>query len=107
MKYLPTLNLWDAGISSALRNGQLKLQVGQWIYCGDKDHKSRFISINKVGYINAVHWAGDSKRQLRTFLFRALDSKLNKQYSAGLITAREFRDTMTGHRNLLIVQGMN
>ena len=107
MRYLPTLNLWDAGISSALRSGQLKLQVGQWIYCGDKEHKSRFVSINKIGYIDAVHWAGDSKRQLRNFLFRALSSKLNKQLDAGTITHKEFRDTMTGSRNLLIVKGMN
>ncbi len=92
MKFLPTLNLWDHGIHSALENGQLKLQVGQWIYCGDKEHKSRFISINKIGYINAVHWGGSSKRQHSNFLFRARVSRLNKLLDTGVIDHTQFRD---------------
>ena len=92
MKYLPTLNLWDAGIMTALTTGQLKLQTGQWIYCGDKEHKSRFISINKIGYINAVHWAGGGKGQRAVFIFRAAMARLNKQHDAGQITAKQFRE---------------
>ena len=93
MKYLPTLNLWDSGIHSALVSGQLKLQVGQWIYCGDKEHKSRFVAVDtKIGYINAVHWSGGGGGQRATFIFRAAMARLNKQYDAGVITHKQFRD---------------
>ena len=53
MRYLPTIDVWDSGIYSALKTGQLKLQSGQYIKCGN-GIKSRFISINN-GVINAVH----------------------------------------------------
>jgi hypothetical protein len=53
MKFLPTLDVWNSGIHSAIINGQLKLQVGQFIQCGD-GIKSRFISVNN-GVINAAH----------------------------------------------------
>ena len=99
MKYLPTLNLWDAGIHSALVSGQLKLQVGQWIYCGNKDHKSRFISVDtKVKYIDAVHWTGTASNTRNKFIFRAAMARLNKQYDAGQITAKQFRTLAQEYR---------
>lgn len=104
MKYLPTLDLWNAGIHSALVNGQLKLQVGQWIQCGE-GKKSRFVGIRK-GVIDAVHWTGTAKNTRNKFLFRAHMAKLNKQYSAGLITSVQFRDlawAASGTRNSLAI----
>lgn len=56
-KYLPTVNLWDSAISTALHNGQLKLQSGQWVTCGDPKNKSRFISASRNS-IHAKHPAG-------------------------------------------------
>ena len=107
MKYLPTLNLWDAGIHSALVNGQLKLQVGQWIQCGEGP-KSRFVSVNtKVKYIDAVHFTGTASNTRNKFIFRAAMARLNKWYDKGLITAKEFRDlapTVSGTRNNLLIE---
>lgn len=54
MKYLPTVDLWAKGINSALLNGQLKLQKGQWIKCG-QSAPSRFVQVTAGGTIHAVH----------------------------------------------------
>jgi hypothetical protein len=42
MKYLPTLDLWNPSIQSAVLNGQIKLQCGQWVKCGG-GKPSRFV----------------------------------------------------------------
>jgi hypothetical protein len=42
MKYLPTLDLWNHSIQSAILNGQIKLQCGQWVKCGE-GKPSRFV----------------------------------------------------------------
>ena len=44
MKYLPPIDLWDRAVNTALRNGQLKLQRGQWVKCGD-EKCSRFVGM--------------------------------------------------------------
>lgn len=54
MKYLPTLDLWNPAISSAVRQGQIKLQRGQWVKCGNLK-PSRFVRITSTGSIWAVH----------------------------------------------------
>lgn len=46
MKYLPTIDLWATGIQEAIHQGQLKLQTGQWVRCGQKN-PSRWVG--KVG----------------------------------------------------------
>ena len=69
MRYLPTLDLWNSGIHSALVSGQLKLQSGQWVRCGE-GKLSRFIGISN-GVINAVHWSGSGRSTNRKFLQRA------------------------------------
>jgi hypothetical protein len=48
MKFLPTVNLWDAATAAALRSGQLKLQRGQWCQCGE-GARSRFVGIYAGG----------------------------------------------------------
>lgn len=73
MKYLPTINVWNNGVHSALITGQLKLLSGQWIQCG-AGHKSRFISVNN-GVINAVHWQGSAKHTQSAYILR---NKLNR-----------------------------
>jgi len=42
MKYLPTLDLWNNAIQTAVLSGQIKLQCGQWVKCGS-DKPSRFV----------------------------------------------------------------
>lgn len=67
MKYLPTIDLWNPAISSAVRTGQIKLQVGQWVKCGS-EKKSRFVCKQpKSGTIWAAHWQGNGKETLKRF----------------------------------------
>lgn len=58
-KFIPTVKLWNASIDTALRNGQLKLQRGQWVNCGNNadgsPSLSRFLEVTKVGTIRCVH----------------------------------------------------
>ena len=84
MKYLPTLNLWNNGLHTAVITGQLKLISGQWIQCG-AGRKSRFISVNN-GVINAVHWKGTAKRTQAAFLLRARLNRIDVARIAGTIS---------------------
>jgi hypothetical protein len=67
-QYLPTINLWDAAIITALRNGQLKLQCGQWVKCGSKK-PSRFVAM-KTHSVWAAHPEGNlgTKKSFRRLL---------------------------------------
>lgn len=96
MRYLKALNLWDEGTHAALITGQLRLQVGQWVYCGS-GRPSRFVGVDlKSGTIDAVHFTGTGASTLKKFRFRALMAKLNKQYEASTIDAVQFRDAGRG-----------
>jgi hypothetical protein len=76
MKYIPTIDLWNSGIQDALYNGQLKLQVGQWLTCGGANkHKCRFVSASK-GLIWVVHWQGSPTATNKQFM-RSIKSRLN------------------------------
>ena len=90
MRYLPTLNLWNSGIHTAVVTGQLKLLSGQWIQCGE-GKRSRFIGVHN-GVINAVHWAGTGKRTNAVFLTRARIARLQKLLDKGVINHMQFRD---------------
>lgn len=65
MKYLPAINLWDRAIDSAIKSGQLKLQVGQWVTCGTDTQKSRFISCDN-GVYNVCH-GSNNKEVIKRF----------------------------------------
>ena len=56
MKYLPTIQLWDNGMTTALSRGQLRLQTGQWVRCGPNAKPSRFVGVTASGIIWAAHW---------------------------------------------------
>ena len=89
MIYLKTLNIWDHTIHTALINGQLKLQCGQWVKCGTDGEKSRFISVDtKSKVINAVHANGGNKQFRVRFLQRA---RLNKLSLRTDLTGKERR----------------
>jgi len=67
MKYLKTLDLWEPTIQSAIINGQIKLQVDQWLTCGiNNTHKCRFVKTNGVT-IHVIHWQGNAKETNRKF----------------------------------------
>lgn len=67
MKYLPTIDLWNPAFASAIRTGQIKLQVGQWVQCGS-GKKSRFVCKQpKSGTIWAAHWQGNGAETLERF----------------------------------------
>ncbi len=67
MKYLPTINLWNPALASAVRTGQLKLQVGQWVQCGS-GNKSRFVCVTPSGKsLWASHWQGSGKATKKHF----------------------------------------
>ena len=46
MTYLPTVNLYCIPTAKAIYSGQLKLQVGQWVTCGDGE-KHRFVGATR------------------------------------------------------------
>ena len=54
MKFLPVIDLWKSGIQEAIQRGNLKLQRGQWIKCGN-DKPSRYFGLSKGGCIWAIH----------------------------------------------------
>jgi len=56
-QFLPTIDLWNPGIQTALMSGQLQLIPGQWVRCGG-DRPSRFCGVTDNGTIVAVHPSG-------------------------------------------------
>jgi hypothetical protein len=54
MKYTKPINLTDRGVADALRNGQLKLQRGQRIYCAGMSQTSIFFEATPQ-HIWAIH----------------------------------------------------
>lgn len=66
MKYLPTVNLWNPAIASAVATGQMKLQAGQWVQCG-QGNKSRFAGISSGGTLYVAHHNGSVAAQQQRF----------------------------------------
>jgi len=87
MKYLKTLNVWDHSIQQAIKSGQIKLQVGQWLSCGN-GRKSRYVSHTKHT-MNVVHWQGSAKETNELFRDRINAPKNLKELmkKKGLIQA--------------------
>jgi len=57
MKFLPTIDATDSGTYTAIAEGRLKLQVGQWIRF-QNGMLSRFVCVRKSGTIWAIHPTG-------------------------------------------------
>ena len=74
MRYLPTIDLWSNGITTALHTGALRLQRGQWIRCG-QERPSRFVRATPQS-IWAIHPQPGQSRQFlsvcETFKRRSL-----------------------------------
>lgn len=72
MKYLPTVDLWSPAIASAVRSGQLKLQPGQWVRCGQA-RLSRFVKTTRhtVWAVHPQGAAGVSNTRFKALLAAA------------------------------------
>jgi hypothetical protein len=68
MKYLPTLNIWNNATVNAIISGQIKIQTGQWLTCGDQNPKKcRFVRLSKSRVLHVVHWQGSSESTTKKF----------------------------------------
>lgn len=68
MKYLKTLNIWDAGIQNAIVTGQIKILPGQWLTCGTGNAKKcRFVRIGSGKTLHVIHWQGSAKATAQKF----------------------------------------
>ena len=67
MQYLPTIDLWNPAFANAIRNGQLKLQVGQWVKCGG-EKPSRFVTM-RGNSVWAVHPEGEEGVTMKRFSY--------------------------------------
>tara|TARA_R110002096_G_scaffold213938_1_gene401568 strand:- start:131 stop:352 length:222 start_codon:yes stop_codon:yes gene_type:complete len=65
MKFIKTVNLWAAGVQDMILKGELILQPGQWVQCG-QGKKSRFVSAKKSS-LWVAHWQGTSKASNQRF----------------------------------------
>lgn len=68
MRYLPTLNIWKPSIHNAIRNGQIKLQRGQWLRCGTEGKRCRFVGFLNDRSIWVTHWQGTPEKTNAKFL---------------------------------------
>ena len=67
MKFVPTVNMWDPAIAVLVRDGRLKLQVGQWIRCGS-EKRSRIVTVTDAGTVWAIHPRKERGAQYRHWL---------------------------------------
>ena len=54
MRYIPTPDLWNHHTAYMVRTGQLKLQPGQYVKCG-QEKPSRFVAMTEGKVIVAAH----------------------------------------------------
>lgn len=66
MRYLKTLDLWDNNTQKAIIQGQIKLQVGQWVKCGS-EHLSRFVKVSQGRTLWVSHPQGTPKETRERF----------------------------------------
>jgi hypothetical protein len=57
MRFQKAINLWAGNNIERLISGQLILQAGQWVYCGNTK-ASRFCGVTPSGVIVAAHPEG-------------------------------------------------
>ena len=71
MRFVGALDLWDLGTIQAIQNGQLRLQPGQWVRCGN-ERLSRLVRISEAGVVWAIHpkrqGKGRDGQQFREFM---------------------------------------
>lgn len=64
MKFMPAIDLYVYG--NQVMSGQIKLQIGQWVICGSKSKKSRFVRASKkIIYVVHPHGNGIKKERFQ------------------------------------------
>ncbi len=81
MRYIPAVDLWSKGLQEAITRGNLRLQPGQWVYCGNPDHLSRFVACTD-GYFDVVHWNGSGQATTKRFMQRIECKRMEKLYKS-------------------------
>lgn len=56
MKFVKSINVWEAGVQNSIIDGTLKLQRGQWVRCGDSK-PSRFVKATLGSSIWLIHYS--------------------------------------------------
>ena len=85
MRYLTTLDVWKPSIQDAIKSGQIKLQRGQWLICGNSSHRCRYVGLLGDRSIWVTHWQGSSKATNLGFLNDA------KAYNAHRVNVRQHK----------------
>ena len=68
MKFQKSVNVWADGVTTAITEGTLKLQRGQWVRCGENArHPARFVGVTAGGSIWIAHWQGNSAATVKRF----------------------------------------
>lgn len=80
MKYQKKLDLWEEGVQDLICSGEIKLQAGQWLVCGDSAKPCRYVSHSTTGSINVVHWQGSPARTTAAFNARIDSLRMQKLY---------------------------
>jgi hypothetical protein len=65
MKYQKTVNLWQENIQERILSGEIRLQAGQYVWCGS-DKLSRFVRI-KGNSLWVAHPQGSAKETRARF----------------------------------------
>jgi len=65
---MTTLNVWDNSIKKAIETGQIKLQRGQWLRCGNEGKRCRYVGLTSGKSIWVTHWQGSPERTNTKFL---------------------------------------
>ena len=85
MRYLKTLDLWDNNTQTAIIQGQIKLQVGQWVKCGS-EHLSRFVKVSQGRTLSKLNQC--RKKKINTMRRKTQQKTGIFQYSQGTLEQR-------------------
>ncbi len=56
VKFIKSINVWEAGVQDSIIDGTLQLQRGQWVRCGDS-RPSRFVKATRGSSIWLIHYS--------------------------------------------------
>jgi len=76
MRYVKTLNIWNSVVLNNILSGAIKLQRGQWLRCGSKGKRCRYVG-HSILTIDVVHWQGDGSTTYKKFMKRINCMNLN------------------------------
>jgi hypothetical protein len=63
--FYKTLNFWDQAFADKVISGEVRLNTGQWVQCGN-GHKSRFIGVTRGNTVNVAHYPNTTGKAFKT-----------------------------------------